>query len=52
MESPETVPEYVIAVEPTVPNWIVFPVTTPLRLRVPAVESSMLPVSFEFFASR
>ena len=48
MESPETVPEYVIAVEPTVPNRIEFPVTTPLRLTVPSVESLMLPVSFEF----
>jgi hypothetical protein len=48
MESPETVPEYVMAVEPTVPNWIEFPATTPLRLTVPSVESLMLPVSFEF----
>ena len=48
MESPETVPEYVIAVEPTVPKRIEFPVTTPLRLTVPSVESLMLPVSFEF----
>ena len=30
------------------PNRIEFPVTTPLRLTVPSVESLMLPVSFEF----
>ena len=36
---------YVIAVDPTVPNWIVVPSTVPLMSGVPSVDRSIEPLS-------
>jgi hypothetical protein len=46
MVSPETVPVYVIAVEPTVPNVIALPFTVPCRGTVPPVDKSIVPLNF------
>lgn len=48
MELPETVPVYVIASEPTVPNRIVLPDSTPLMLSVDGgVESVIFPLTLD-----
>jgi hypothetical protein len=44
--SPDTVPVYVTAVEPTVPNVMVLPVTVPVRGTVPDVDRWIVPASF------
>jgi hypothetical protein len=49
IELPDTVPEYVIAVDPTVPNEILEPFTCPLTGTVPAVDRSIVPLSVEAF---
>ena len=41
------VPVYVTAVDPTVPNLIESPVTTPLTGTVPDVDSVIVPCSFD-----
>lgn len=47
MESPETVPVYFTAVEPTVPNLMASPSTVPFTGTVPDVDRLILPASFE-----
>ena len=47
MELPETVPVYVTAVEPTVPNLIESPSTVPFTGTVPDVDSAIVPCSFD-----
>jgi hypothetical protein len=48
IECPETLPEYVMAAEPTVPKRILVPVTLPDRLSVSAgSESVMVPRRFD-----
>ena len=47
IESPETVPVYLTAVEPTVPNLIEPPSTVPFTGTVPDVDSVILPCSFD-----
>jgi hypothetical protein len=48
IELPDTDPVYVIAWDPTVPNWIRPPTTVPLIVTAPgAVERSIVPVSFD-----
>gem|GEM_PF-3590201 len=47
MEFPETEPEYVIAAEPTVPNWMAPPCTVPWTLGLPSVERLIVPLRFD-----
>src|SRR4029079_842774 len=47
MESPETVPVYFTAVEPTVPNLMASPSTVPFTGTVPDVDRLILPASFD-----
>jgi hypothetical protein len=43
---PDTVPEYVIAAEPTVPKWMLLPRRVPLTLVLElAVESLIVPLN-------
>ena len=48
IESPETEPEYVMSVDPTVPKLIVLPATVPLIGMVPLNDESVIvPLSFD-----
>jgi hypothetical protein len=46
MVSPDTVPVYVMAVDPTVPNVIALPLTVPVRCTVPPGDRWIVPLSF------
>ena len=46
MVLPDTVPVYVMTVEPTVPNVMTLPFTVPVRGIVPAVDRLIVPLSF------
>jgi hypothetical protein len=44
MVSPDTVPVYVTAVEPTVPNVMALPLTVPVNGKVPDVDRLIVPL--------